>query len=158
MSQRLAALSALLLAPLSSQAADMPKEGTDTYTTFYSRTAASTMKVGDRTITTLDLSGINRNDNGGPMFHNMGVRCLGTREAVGAEVTTRGTCEEIDKDGHQIFTTYEAKGLKGTHQFVGATGKYTGISGTIEYTVQPIKGPDGTGLFAVTQKAVWKLP
>ncbi len=146
---RLAFMSALLLAPLSTQAADLPKQGTDSYTTTYVVTSFSLMKAGDRSVANSEAFGITRNDNGGAMFNNMGARCQGGMEAVGGVAMTRGTCVETDKDGDEIISTYEAK---------GGTGKYTGLSGTATYTTQPIKSPDGRGMAIVVHKATWKLP
>lgn len=158
MSTRLAFMSALLLAPLSAQAADMPKQGTDSYTTIYVTTASNTMKLGDRTVTNYDISGATRNDNGGPMFNNMSARCLGMVEVVGSDSTNRGTCVDMDADGDQVFSTYEAKGNAGAHTFVGGTGKYAGISGTAPYTRQAVKTSDGRAMSIVSHKATWKLP
>jgi hypothetical protein len=123
------------------------------------------MKFGDRTFTMLEFGGISRNDRGSGMFENMAVRCMGTREAVGSQVTSRGSCVDLDRDGDQLFTTYESKGnpsagapLIGTHVFVGGTGKYLGISGKSDYTVEPLKGSDNITGFVVRHKASWKLP
>jgi hypothetical protein len=152
----------LLLAPLSAQAAEMAKQGEDSYTTTYIVSASKTLKLGDRTITTLQFGGITRNDKGTGMFNNMGTECLGTRESLGTEVTSRGACVDMDQDGDQVFTTYEAKGSSGaptagTHVFVGGTGKYSGISGKADYTVQGVKAPEGTTMFIVPHKATWIL-
>jgi hypothetical protein len=135
----------LLLAPLSAWAADLPKQGTDSYTTTYVIVSKDQVKAGDRTITAYDAVGITRNDNGGPMFNDMGARCIGTSEAVGKDVASRGSCVETDKDGDEIYSTYQSKGLSGTHTFVGGTGKYAGLSGTADYTTQPVRSPDGRG-------------
>ena len=78
MSTRLILMSVLLLAPLSAQAADMPKQGTDSYTTVYVTTSSNTIKIGDRTITNYDSSGVSRNDNGGawsPVVPNIAEGC-----------------------------------------------------------------------------------
>lgn len=155
----LLALAMLPTVPLSATwAADLPKQGTDSYTTVYVMTSSNTMKLGNRTATSYETSGATRNDNGGPMFNNMGARCVGMAESVGGDSTNRGTCVEIDADGDQIFTTYEAKGNAGTHTFVGGTGKYTGISGTASYTRQAVKDPEGRSISIVSHKATWKLP
>jgi len=157
MSTRLVLMSALLLAPLSVRAADMPKQGTDSYTTIYVTTSFNTMKIGDRTITNYDTSGVSRNDNGGAMFNNISARCLGTFEIVGNGSIDRGSCVDMDSGGDQIFSNYETKGTTGTHTFVGGTGKYSGISGTADYTFQPVKSSDGRSMAAVTHKATWKI-
>lgn len=148
----------LLIAALPANAAELPREGTDLYTTTYVTSSFTNMKVGERSITIYDSSGVTRNDAGGPMFNNMGTRCLGMRDAFDSEPLNRGTCIDIDGDGDQVFSTYEAKGLKGKHVFVGGTGKYAGITGEADYTYQPLKGPDGRGMNIVPHKAIWKLP
>ncbi len=158
MVSRLTILSWLLLVPLCANAADLPKQGTDSYTTAYITVTANTMKAGDRTVVVYDSYGISRNDDGRPMFNAMGVRCEGTRETVGNESTNRGTCVDIDKDGDEIFSTYEAKGGAGAHTFFGGTGKYAGLTGTADYTYEPVKSPDGHGMGIVRHKSNWKLP
>jgi len=151
-------LSALLVAPLGARAADLPKQGTDSYTTVYVSISSVTMKVGDRTIRSYESAGVSRNDNGGPMFNDRGVRCVGTVEIAGNQSTNRGACVDTDKDGDEIFSNYEAKGMAGSHTFVGGTGKYAGMTGTAEYTAEPVKSPDGRPLSIVRHKASWKLP
>ena len=148
----------LLLAPLSAWAADLPKQGTDSYTTTFIIVSRDQMKAGDHMITAYDSVGISRNDNGGPMFNDMGVRCLGTSEVVGKDATSRGTCVETDKDGDEIYSTYQSKGLSGTHTFVVGTGKYAGPSGTADYTTQLVKSPDGRGMAIIRHKATWQRP
>ena len=70
----------------------------------------------------------------------------------------------MDKDGDQVFSTYESKSnpstgapLAGAHVIVGGTGKYTGISGKAVYTIEPVKAPDNMQMFIVPHKATWKL-
>ena len=156
---RFIAAVAFVSSSLAVAAAELPRDGTDEYTTTYITTTFNTMKLGDRSITNYDSSGVTRNDKGGPMFNNMGTRCLGQREATGTEpALNRGMCIDVDAEGDQVFSTYEAKGLKGVHIFVGGTGKYTGITGTADYTYNPLKGPDGKTMNIVPHVATWKLP
>ncbi|MDP4024518.1 hypothetical protein Q8W71_17990 [Methylobacterium sp. NEAU 140] len=141
------------------QGAEMPKSGETAYTTAYTAAAVTTMKLGDRTVATQDLTGITTNDEGGPMFNNMGTRCLGTRDATGSEVRSRGTCVDVDGDGDQVFSDYEADAKGGTHTFLGGTGKYKGITGTATYTFRPVKSPEGVNrMFIVPHKAKWQIP
>ena len=158
MSARFTFLSALLLLPLSTRAADLPKQGKNSYTTTYVNSSTRELKAGNRMVLNYDTSGITRNDKGGVMFNDMGARCLGTVDTIGNEASNRGTCVETDKDGDEIYTTYEAKGSTGTHAYVGGSGKYTGISGTASFIITPIKSPDGRGMVIVTHQADWKLP
>lgn len=70
-------------------AADLPKQGTDSYTTTYVIVSSDQMKAGDRTVTTYESVGITRNDNGGPMFNDMGARCVGMSDVVGKDAASR---------------------------------------------------------------------
>jgi hypothetical protein len=148
----------LLLASSSVWAADLPKQGADNYTTTYITVSRTQMKAGDRTIATAELVGITRNDNGGPMFSDMGARCLGISELVGKDDFGQGTCMETDNDGDEMYSTYQFKGSSGVHTFVGGTGKYAGLSGTADFTVQSVKSPDGRGMIIVRHKATWRRP
>jgi hypothetical protein len=143
------------------QAAD--NQGEDSYTIDYVTTVAKTIKAGRAEATLLEFSGISRNDKGSGMFNHFGAHCLAIRQSVGPSVVSRGTCVDSDPDGDQIFSTFEAraaegKPVAGTHEFVGGTGKYAGITGTADYAVQPLKSPDGTGLYSVQHKAKWRIP
>ena len=141
------------------QAAELPKQGEDSYTTDYIVTSMKMTKFGDRAVTQIEFAGISHNDNGGEMFDKLGARCVGFSEnGVG-----HGDCVDVDKDGDQIFTTYEVpegsgKPGTGVHQYVGGTGKYTGITGQADLTTIPVKSSDGTLMFVVPHKASWKLP
>jgi hypothetical protein len=152
------AFATLLLMPLPARAADLPKQGTDSYTTTYVIVSSNQLKAGDRTVTTYDAVGVTRNDNGGPMFNDMGARCVGTSEVIGKDAVSRGTCVETDNDGDELYSTYQSKGASGTHTFVGGTGKYAGLSGTADYTTELVKGPDGRRMAIVRHKATWQRP
>jgi hypothetical protein len=148
-----------LAATSGAHAAEFPKEGTATYTTYYVGTAATPMKMGDRMVAIYESSGITRNDAGEAAFNDMGTRCVGMREANGATVVNRGSCIDVDKDGDQVFSTYEADAKAGRHTFVGGTGKYQGLTGTADYTFVPVKVPEGAKNMTIVQhKATWKMP
>jgi hypothetical protein len=162
MSWRLLTLTATLLLPLTVQAADLPKSGTDSYTNTWVVTASSSMKLGeDRSFDTYETSGVSRNDAGGAMFNNFGLRILGSGEVAGNERIDRGASISTDKDGDQIFSTYEGKaGAAGTFKLVGGTGKFTGISGTGEFSLIAffIDSDDKRARGVFANKATWKLP
>ncbi|MCJ2014531.1 hypothetical protein [Methylobacterium sp. J-076] len=153
------ALLLMLCAGTGASAGEFPKEGSASYTTHYVSMSATPMKMGERIVAIYESSGITRNDAGEGAFHDMGTRCVGMREANGAEVINRGSCIDADTDGDQVFSTYEANAKTGRHVFVGGTGKYQGITGTAEYTLQPVKVPEGARpMTIVPHKATWKLP
>lgn len=143
----------------SAVAGDFPKEGTASYTTNYVNISSTPMKLGDRTAAIYESAGITRNDAGEASFNDMGTRCIGMREANGNDVVNRGSCIDTDKDGDQVFSTYEANAKGGRHVFVGGTGKYQGITGSADYTFQSVKVPEGARpMTIVLHKATWKLP
>lgn len=151
----------LLMAAACSGAAagEFPKEGSASYTTNYVNVSATPMKMGDRTASIYESAGITRNDAGEAPFNDMGTRCIGMREANGNDVVNRGSCIDTDKDGDQVFSTYEANAKGGRHMFVGGTGKYQGITGSADYTFQSVKVPEGARpMTIVPHKATWKLP
>ncbi len=141
-----------------SLAAEFPKEGTAEYTTSYVNMSATPMKMGDRAVSIYESAGITRNDAGEAAFNDMGTRCIGMREMTGSEVVNRGSCIDTDKDGDQVFSTYEANAKTGRHIFVGGTGKYQGITGSADYTFQAMKVPEGARpMVLVPHKATWKI-
>jgi hypothetical protein len=116
------------------------------------------MKMGERAVSIYESAGITRNDAGEGPFDDMGTRCLGMREMSGSDVVNRGSCIDTDKDGDQVFSTYEADAKRGRHVFVGGTGKYRGITGSAEYTFQSMKVPEGARpMVLVPHKATWRL-
>lgn len=147
---------------LACAAADLPKQGDDSYTTEYVVTLAKPMKLADRTAVLVEFSGISRNDKGAGLFHRFGVRCFGVNESGSPAAVSRGVCTDVDPDGDQIFSSYETRVVDGrtagVHTFTGGTGKYAGFSGKAEFSVVPVKSADGSALMSVPHKASWRLP
>jgi hypothetical protein len=159
MSNEKCALVLIICTCSGAMAGEFPKEGKASYTTSYVNVSATPMKMGDRTASIYESAGITRNDAGEAPFNDMGTRCIGMREANGNDVINRGSCIDTDKDGDQVFSTYEANAKSGRHVFVGGTGKYQGITGSADYTFQSVKAPDGARpMTIVPHKATWKLP
>ena len=153
---------ALPLFPMAVQAGDMPKVGTDNITNTWLVTSASTLKVGDHSLTIYETNGITRNDAGGPMLNNFGFHCLGSTGITGSAERGQTACTYTDKDNDQILVKYEASsedGLTGHSAIVGGSGKFAGISGSSEWTVQaPIKADDKFNRGVGSEKIHWKLP
>lgn len=67
-------------------------------------------------------------------------------------------------DGDQIFLTYKTsgtmgKGAKGSGTFVGGTGKFEGITGTLEFARYQLRPPSKeAGASFSLGKGTWKLP
>jgi hypothetical protein len=142
-----------------SVSAQTPKEGTDSFTNTWQQSGPNSLKLGDRTVGTYELSGIHHNDSSGV---NMGMRCLGIYEDAGTGAPHgQGACIVADKDGDQIMTKFEQDNLNsGTETLVGGTGKFAGISGTGEYTVlqRGLHADDKVSRAVVAEKLHWKLP
>jgi hypothetical protein len=157
---RLWLLAILPLFPITVQAGDMPKEGTDSITNTWMITSSSTLKVGDHSLTIAEFSGITRNDTGGPMFNNMGFHCIGATQITGTASHGQGACTWTDKDNDQILANYESQSAGvGLSTLVAGTGKFSGISGASEWTVQyPIKADDKFNRGIGSEKVHWKLP
>jgi hypothetical protein len=68
----------------------------------------------------VDETGITRNVKGEGPFHDMSVRCLYHQSVVGETAHFNGSCVETDKDGDNVFTTFDDK----NHYLMGGTGKY----------------------------------
>ncbi|WP_456684439.1 hypothetical protein [Bradyrhizobium sp. P5_C11_2] len=140
-------------------AAETPKSGEDAYTSSFVVVATNTMKSGDKNVVYLELNGITTNDAGGQMFNNVGTRCMGLREMTGSAVHSRGSCVDVDTDGDQFYSDFDADAKGGVHTFTGGTGKYKGLTGSAPYTYTNLKGPEGANrMFIVRHKAKWQLP
>jgi hypothetical protein len=163
MSYKLLTLAAASLLPLSVQAADMPKEGSDNLTSVLLVTSYNTIQQGTQTFETYEVDGVARNDTGGSMFNLFGARCVGMEEGPDpGKFTGHGTCTYTDTDGDNIFTPFSATGgRRGTLELAGGTGKFAGITGNGEWRridPAPIKSDDKRGRVVVALKVNWKLP
>ena len=159
MSWKLSTVAATLL-PLSVQAAEMPREGTDSFTNAFITTLSGTIQQGSHSFTVYEINGVARNDAGGPMFNMFGQRCVGMLESIGSDVSDHGTCTYTDTDGDSIFTPYSGKNGHETFELAGGTGKFAGITGGGEYSIDPtpIKSDDKRIRHVASSKVSWKLP
>jgi hypothetical protein len=134
--------------------AEFPKTGEAEYDTYYVDNPIAKIDSGAGTGTIVDVTGITRNIKGEGPFHNMSVRCLGLQSVVGEAFHFNGSCVETDKDGDNVFTTFDDK----NHYLMGGTGKYKGITGTVPYTwVQLHDAVGGRPANIVNHKATWEI-
>jgi hypothetical protein len=151
----------LPLVPITVLAGETPKEGTDSFTNTWLITTSNTMKVGDRALGTYEVSGIHQNVQGDATT-DMGMRCLGIYDDVADKAPRQehGACTFTDNDGDEIMATYERKTAEGgIETLVAGTGKFTGISGTGEWTVLkfPLKADDKLSRGVVSETVHWKI-
>jgi hypothetical protein len=160
----LAACFGLSIASASAASAWAATTHTENFTTDYVVVSSKTVVLSaDHTITASEFQGISRSDRPGGAFDNMTARCLGTNENNAGAIVTRGSCTEMYPDGSQTFTSYLSQSsaggpATGVHTFLGGSGKFAGISGKADYTVQPVKSPETTYMFIVRHKATYTLP
>jgi hypothetical protein len=154
-------MTVLPLVPITVLAGEMPKEGTDSFTNTWLITTSNTMKVGDRTLGTYEVSGVHQNVQGDAST-DMAMRCVGIYDDVGGKAPQQehGACTFTDNGGDKIMATYERKTAEGgIETLVAGTGKFAGISGTGEWTVVkfPLKADDKLSRGVVSEKVHWKI-
>ena len=124
---------ALTLCAAPVAAAEFPKTGSAEYDAYYVDNTVAKIDSGVGTGAIVDSTGITRNVKGEGPFNDMSVRCLYHWSVVGETNHLNGSCVETDKDGDNVFTTFDDK----NHYLMGGTGKYKGITGTVSYTRRP---------------------
>jgi hypothetical protein len=148
-------------------AADLPKQGTDSFTAVWVATSLNLIQQGNRTFASYEIDGVTRNDAGAPMFDSFGQRCIGFAELLDNEPQHGlGTCTFTDRVGDHIFGRYSSgkgnskDGEHGTYELIGGSGKFAGITGSGEYfnPMLPIKADDKALRGVVPHKITWKLP
>ena len=144
--------------------AQIPKEGTLSGTVTYAGTQKVMPLDKDRFVMVYENMGVRLEDSGQGPFHAMSTRNVGVLYFEKGVGRLRGYITNMDKDGDQILIelTEEASQLtgptKGTGIFIGGTGKFTGIQGSMEYTrtsMRPVA--DGTHQAVSKFKASYKI-
>jgi hypothetical protein len=102
----------------------------------------------------VDETGVTRNVKGEGPFHDMSVHCLYHMTSVGETMHFNGSCVHTNKDGDNIFGTFDDK----TTTLMGGTGKYKGITGTISYTMRELhEAVGGRPALIANHKATWEI-
>jgi len=159
-------LGIVLLAVFGTEAqAQIPKEGTSSFTHAYNATFKLLPMGQERVQMTYEVMGVTISNTPEDLFHNSSIRCLGALHAVKGEFNDEsGFCVNTRPDGDQIFSTFKATGklgvnAKGTFTVVGGTGKLVGIQGSGEFTRIDLRpAAEGTIQGYVRGKGHYKLP
>jgi hypothetical protein len=134
------------LVSVAAAAAELAKEGTFATTSYFHDSYDAVEAVPKLYMWTYDDYGIVTNDSGSGFMHNMVIHCKGT----GATTNDAGGrhnvdhCVLVDSDGDRIETATENTNSrsneppKGQATFLSGTGKYGGISGKFEYTMDSL--------------------
>ena len=163
MIRKIAFLMSICSLPVAAIGQEAAKQGKTNFTDYSTIVNPKTMAVGKDSVVNYEVNGVSHNDDGGEMFNNMAIRCMGSSTTVEGEARSRGLCIQMDKDGDQIFLSYDNVGHAGspysaTEKFLGGTGKYTGMTGDTESTRQIVKGPDGLLMLVLPHHATWSRP
>ena len=151
---QIAALAASILTASAACAADFPKKGEAEYDAYYVFRSQSKMDSAAGSGGLDELTGITRNVKGEGPFHDMSVRCLMQWTQIGETFASTGSCVETDRDGDDIFATFDT----GTHTIIGGTGKYKGITGTAPYSPDNLHDANGGHWAAVAKhKVAWEI-
>ena len=160
----LALVSLVAFVPIS--VSEMAKEGTDSNTYYYSCTRIRAPIDENRVVVTYESDGVMNSDSGESPFHNMSTRNLGVIYLEKGVGRLEGYVISTDPDGDKtVVEIREGHILPSpnpssvTGNFIGGTGKFEGITGTLEYKQWHVRIAEEIIYQAVTKiKISWKLP
>ena len=144
--------------------AEIVKEGSSTDTIYSTGTYQILAQEKENLGVNFDARGIVSSEDENNPFHNASAQCLGTFRAINGEFKELGLCTYTRPDGDQIYVSYEATGkmgapVKGTHTFIGGTGKCAGMRGNGEFTRNRLKSTaKDSGAYILKRTISWKLP
>jgi hypothetical protein len=135
----------------------MPRQGTTTYATNYTTRFLSSLNMGNvGSDSVAELVGTTRNTGGQKFFDGMAVRCVEFLEVRSGIHKFKGACIETDRDGDEVFSTFDSATM--THTLIGGTGKYKGISGSAAYATKSVPAPEkGSGAIVNEYKVTWQF-
>ena len=161
----------LFIAFMATVEAQIPKEGTTSYTSIYSGTYKAIGMGQERFQMTYEHTGAMISDTGEGIFHSATLHCIGSMYVVNGNYDDNsGFCIVTCPDGDKAFSTYKStgnmvKGGKQTNTYVGGTGKLIGLQGGSEATMTSLRasGPPGSPYQGSYQglsksKGQYKLP
>jgi len=113
----------------------------------------------DRSVSTGVVSGVMFNTAGKPFLNKTLTACALILDVNKGQVDAKGTCTMTDVDGDKAFIEWKCKGTMpacpGDENFIGGTGKYTGLTGASTFQGNFI-GKTGAGWS--DWKGEYKLP
>jgi hypothetical protein len=150
---------AVLFAATPVAAQDLPKSGR--YTSHYGWTfEGSVQELGpNRVVYVGMLPGVNFNDRGSGFMHQTRTDCTIVNDVNDGRSNANGTCVVTDGAGDKAYLVWKCAGAMpvcdGDFQWVGGTGKFTGISGNNRFQGIFI-GTTGAGYSLWNGE--WRLP
>jgi hypothetical protein len=159
----------MILAPGQLLAQPIEKKGTTPYVThFIFRPLMSLDIPGLGKATTLEAVGTTQNMKGEKMLDKMSARCVALNVESGPKKYIDGACVLTDRDGDQIFSTFDTRDLDksqpqmdcGTHIITGGSGKYNGITGSEPFAciaMPALAGPGGYFAMDIPHNTTWEI-
>ena len=156
---------------VSATAAELPKEGSFATTSYFHDSYDAVEAAPKLYMWNYDDYGIVTNDSGSGFMHNMVIHCKGTGENTNSAGGNHNVdhCVLVDSDGDRIETATEntrsrsGEPPKGEATFLSGSGKYAGISGKFEYTIDILPRltkdlpSQGNLLFISREKGSYKI-
>ena len=152
----LTAAALCVAAPVLAATVFVPPSGETTYVTHYTGRVINTEYLGDGASESLmEMSGVSQNTVGQLAFDGMHAHCLMGSAIIGGKPSVSGACTETDRDGDQVFTSFNGA----AYNLIGGTGKYKGISGSALYSVTPEPSLEqGRYGYVMKHDVTWTIP
>jgi hypothetical protein len=145
-------------------AADLPKEGTFSFTYYGAGTFKATPVGKERLLFAWDENALSL---GNGLFDHMTWHCWGIADTANRMNQYQGYCVATDPAGDQIVADVasdgkfpaDAKSFKGTGKLTTGTGKYAGVNGSFTLVHhQEFRTAEGTFAQYIAMQGSYKLP
>lgn len=159
-------LTFILFVTFGSANAQMAKEGKGSSTNTYSGTFKAVPLDEDRFVAVYENTGVLTSDSGEGPFHSMSSRGVGIIYFEKGVGKTLGYIVLTDPEDDKVLIEIKENATRpapspnsGTGKYIGGTGKFAGIEGTLQYQRWYV-GPtvEGTYQAIAKGKGSWKLP
>jgi hypothetical protein len=145
--------------------AEMAKEGSGDYRSGKSGTSVVIAMGKERFQMNFEETGVVVSAPENSPFHNATFRDIGTAHGIKGKWKGSGFVEWTCTNGDKVYGTFESQGVMGGStsavlKFVGGTGAYTGIEGTLEMRNTPGIKPARKGIYQgiTVGKLNWEIP
>ena len=108
-----------------------------------------------QSVGTFKLLGTLRAVPAGSLFDMMSSQCFGAWSLLDGSFSNWGHCEYVDAAGDKVLVRFtRINSDKGQYEFLGGTGKFSGLTGTGDY--RATRFPQIPGAFNVCTEAKWR--
>ena len=167
-----ALLSGLIIAlvPVTVLGAEIAKKGSTSYTTHFVFHPKSSIDIpGVGKATALEAVGPTENTMGEGMLDKMKAKCAAVSIEASDKKWIDGACTLTDSGGDVVFSTFDTRNLDksqpkmdcGTHDIIGGTGKYKGITGEEPFACiakpTPAGEPEGSFAIDIPHNTTWEI-